>query len=174
MRKQLSILFGLAIIISLAAIPFQNKPISWWGFPEPMKLIVPDAAFATETASPDSAFAPADNVYKISFAQVSGLYIKRKKTNVHFLDARDPKLYDEGHIPGAVNIPWEKIADYRATLDTLPKADLYVVYCDGGDCHLSHDLSGDMLQNGWKRLACYEGGWAEWSLETDFIEKKGE
>jgi rhodanese-related sulfurtransferase len=172
MLKQLLLMFGLAVLVSVAIRPFQDKTIPFWGFPEPLKMLEPSAAFAgTDAVSADSAFKAADHPYKVNYSMVSALYMKRKKENIHFVDARDVALYNEGHIPGAANIPWEHIADYQKTLDSIPKTDLVLIYCDGGDCHLSHDLSEHMNQQGWKRVAVYEGGWAEWSTETDLIEK---
>ena len=28
-----------------------------------------------------------------------------------------------------------------------------------------------MIQQGWKRIIVYEGGWEEWTSETDLVEK---
>lgn len=171
LSRQLLVLVGASVLLGLGARVVQKPATPFWGFPKPLETIAitPDAQAADAAASPDSAFAPADKPYAIKLATVQGLYMKRKKISVHFVDARDPKLYAEGHIPGAVNIPFEKLSENRATLDSIPKTDLVVTYCDGGDCHLSHDLSEQMNTEGWKRVAVYEGGWAEWSTETEFV-----
>lgn len=171
MLKQLLLMLGLAVLVSVAARPFQDKTIPFWGIPEPLKLLEPKVALAAETASAEVAFPAADLPYKVSYEVTSALYMKRKKENVHFVDARDVPLYNEGHIPGAANIPFEHVADYQKALDSIPKTELVLIYCDGGDCHLSHDLSEHMNQRGWKRVAVYEGGWAEWTSETDLVEK---
>lgn len=127
------------------------------------------AAAASEATSIDSAFVPADQAYEVKLPTVMRLFMTAKKRNIHFIDARDPKLYVAGHIPGAVNIPFEKLAEYTEALQESPKSDLQVLYCDGGDCHLSHDLAEHMLSQGWNRIAVYTGGWAEWSKETDVV-----
>ena len=171
MSKQLLLMLGLAVIVGTGMHLTQNQPVPFWGYPKPSELLVPIAFAGADVVSPDSAFVAADKPYEITYSMCMGLFSKRKKENIHFIDARDPKLYTEGHIPGAVNIPFEKIAQYHDSLAQFPKADLAVVYCDGGDCHLSHDLSDQMNTEGWKRLAVYTGGWTEWSKETDFIEK---
>jgi rhodanese-related sulfurtransferase len=172
MLKQLLLMFGFAALISVAARPFQDKTIPFWGFPQPIKLLEPKGAIAAENnVAVSEAYPAAAAPYKANYATVSALYMKRKKENVHFIDAREAAVYGEGHIPGAANIPWEHIADYQKQLDSIPKADLVLAYCDGGDCHLSHDLSEYMNERGWKRIIVYEGGWAEWSQETDLIEK---
>ena len=171
MLKQLLMMFGLAVLVSVVARSFQDKTIPFWGFPERIPLIEPKAAIAAENVAVSEAYPPADAPYKASYATVSALYMKRKKENIHFVDARDPKLYGEGHIPGALNIPYEKLGDFQARLDSIPKGELVLIYCDGGDCHLSHDLSETMIQQGWKRIIVYEGGWEEWTSETDLVEK---
>jgi rhodanese-related sulfurtransferase len=172
LSRQLLIVAGVSIVLGLGARVAQKQTVPFWGFPQPiqLKVVTPDVMGA-ETVSPDSAFAPSDTPYKIELSTAMGLFMKMKKTNTHFIDARDPQLYAEGHIPGAENIPFEKVGEYAAKLDSIPKTELVVCYCDGGDCHLSHDLAQYMVDAGWKRVAVYEGGWAEWSAETDFVAK---
>jgi rhodanese-related sulfurtransferase len=172
LARQLLLMAALSVLLGLGARMVQKPPVPFWGFPKNLDLIKPAVPFAEaeSTVSPDSAFVPADHAYKIDLSAAVSLYMRRKKLNIHFIDARDPKLYVAGRIPGAVNIPFEKIATYGDSLNQFPKTDLTVLYCDGGDCHLSNDLSEYMLGKGWKRLAVYQGGWAEWSTETDFVE----
>ncbi len=174
LSRQLLLLVTVSILLGLGARVAQKQTVPFWGSPKAVETIaVPPDVMAVESVSADSAFAPSDKPYKIELPTVMGLYMKRKKNNVHFVDARDPKLYAEGHIPGAVNVPFEKLSDFQARLDSIPKPDLVVCYCDGGDCHLSNDLSEQMIQDGWTRVAVYEGGWEEWSRETDFIATEG-
>lgn len=168
LSRQLIVLVSVSVLLGLGARVVQKQTVPFWGFPEPVATIaIPPDVMAVESVSPDSAFAPSDQPYKIELPTVMGLYMKRKKNNVHFVDARETKLYGEGHIPGAVNIPFEHVAEQESI--AIPKEDLVVIYCDGGDCHLSHDLAAYMIEGGWKRIAVYEGGWAEWSEETDFV-----
>jgi len=170
LSRQLLLLVGVSVLLGLGARVVQKQAVPFWGFPKSVELVSPKDAFAIDmSASPDSAFAPSDKPYHVKLATAMGLYMKRKKTNVHFVDVRVAKLYAEGHIPGAVNIPFEHVAEYEAKLDSMPKADLVLCYCDGGDCHLSKDLAEHLIEGGWKRVAVYEGGWAEWSKETDFV-----
>ena len=166
--RQLLLLASVSVLLGLGARVVQKQNVPFWGFPKPIELVTPTLAIAgPNSVSPDSAFAPSDQPYKVDLSTTVGLFMKRKKNNVHFVDARDGKLYGEGHIPGSLNIPYERVAEYGEI--TIPKEDLVLIYCDGGDCHLSHDLAQHMLDNGWTRLAVFEGGWAEWSTETDFI-----
>lgn len=45
------------------------------------------------------------------------------------IDLRDKRAYDEGHIPGALNIPYEM---FLKTYRTLPKNKTYILYCEHG------------------------------------------
>lgn len=173
LSRQFFIMLAAAVLLGLGARVVQKNPVPFWGFPKPLELIQPKVAIAeTNAVTPDSAFAPSDKAYLVDQSATMILFMKRTKYNVHFIDARDPALYDAGHIPGAKNIPFEKVGQYADQIGAMPTGDLYLLYCDGGDCHLSKDLAEYMLGRGFKRLAVYEGGWAEWSTETEFVEKK--
>lgn len=81
------------------------------------------------------------------------------------IDARRPEEYKKAHIPGAINIfalsdPNEKFE----LIMSIPLGKKYVVYCDGGNCDLSHQLAEEMLHSfGFTNVYIYEGGWEEWS-----------
>ncbi len=52
------------------------------------------------------------------------------------LDVRPPEEYAAGHIPGALSIPVEELAD---RIDELPQDTEVVAYCRGAYCVLAHD-----------------------------------
>ncbi len=174
--KQISTLFVAAILLGLGARVTTKSDLPFWGFWQPIELVAPKLSLADEAISApvDSAFAVSDKPYEVNLATTMVLYMKRKKDNVHFVDAREDTLYKAGHIPGAVNIPFEHLDTYGEQFLALPKDHLIVLYRDGGDCHLSHDLAEFALANGFGRLAVFTGGWAEWSKETDMIATGGE
>jgi rhodanese-related sulfurtransferase len=170
--KQFLAMLAVAVLLGLGARMIQKTTVPFWGFPKAIELVQPKAALAeSASATPDSAFAPSEQAYLVDQATTMVLYMKRTKYNVHFIDAREPALYVAGHIPGAVNLPFEQVTKFESQFSKMPSGDLYVLYCDGGDCHLSKDLAEYMQGRGYKRLAVYEGGWLEWSKETDLIEK---
>jgi rhodanese-related sulfurtransferase len=49
------------------------------------------------------------------------------------LDVRGPKLFAEGHVPGAINIPHRTMTAERMT--QYPKDTVFVVYCAGPHCN---------------------------------------
>src|SRR4029079_18863092 len=49
------------------------------------------------------------------------------------LDVRGPKLYEAGHVPGAINLPHGKMTASR--MQQWPSNTLFVVYCAGPHCN---------------------------------------
>ncbi|WP_207460307.1 rhodanese-like domain-containing protein [Azospirillum sp. SYSU D00513] len=49
------------------------------------------------------------------------------------LDVRGPRLYEEAHVPGALNLPHGKITASR--MAEWPPETLFVVYCAGPHCN---------------------------------------
>ena len=49
------------------------------------------------------------------------------------LDVRSEECFQNGHVPGAVNLPHWKIN--QATLEPYPSETLFVVYCAGPHCN---------------------------------------
>lgn len=90
-----------------------------------------------------------------------------------FIDARRSDQFAKGHIPGAINIYASEFSDNIPKVIALPKDKLVVVYCDGGLCDLSHELSAELIQFGFTNVVIYTGGWEEWS-KTDYPKTSGE
>ena len=172
--KQLSTLMIAAVLLGLGARVATHSDLPFWGYWEPIKLVAPPIIIADDAmAKPDSAFAKSTSAYEVNLAATMVLHMKRNKSNIHFVDAREDTLYKAGHIPGAINVAFDHIDKDSEKFLALPKDDLIVIYCDGGDCHLSHDLAEFALAQGYSRLAVFTGGWEEWSKETDMIETGG-
>jgi len=76
------------------------------------------------------------------------------------IDVRSPKQYGIGHIPGAVNIPLEKL---RNKAEALPNSEKYVVHCNKG-------VSGNAAQNIMLNMGfdCYNlsGGYKNFKIYT--------
>ena len=69
-----------------------------------------------------------------SYDQISGAEAKAlmdSESGYIILDAREQYEYDEGHIPGAILIPYGEIAD-RAEKELPDKDQLILVYCRSG------------------------------------------
>ncbi|MBB3666074.1 MULTISPECIES: ArsR/SmtB family transcription factor [Prauserella salsuginis group] len=74
------------------------------------------------------------------------------------LDVRPPEEYAAGHVPGAVSIPLEQLADRMAE---IPPDVEVVAYCRGRYCVLSHDAVR-LLHDSGREAALLEDGILEW------------
>ncbi|MCI9447284.1 MAG: rhodanese-like domain-containing protein [Lachnospiraceae bacterium] len=57
----------------------------------------------------------------------------RKRPDAWVIDLRDKEEFDEVHVEGARNIPYEDLSMYKKY---LPKEKLYILYCDRGSSSL--------------------------------------
>jgi rhodanese-related sulfurtransferase len=104
-----------------------------------------------------------------------------------FVDSRSAVQYEEGHIAGAVNLPWEEFEKYYrpggrsaapgvrpappngngtefhsgGAVDLRSKPGL-VIYCAGEDCDISHALARRLYQDGFQNIFVFFGGWHAW------------
>jgi rhodanese-related sulfurtransferase len=73
------------------------------------------------------------------------------------LDVRTPEEFATGHVPGAVNIPYDQVASH---LTEIPKDKEVVLYCRSGR---RAGLAGEVLKaSGYAKLAHLEGDMQAW------------
>ncbi len=85
---------------------------------------------------------------------------------VVFVDARDDRHYQEGHIPGAYQFDHYHPDNYLPTvLPACQNAEQIVVYCTGGNCEDSEFAALTLRDAGIpsNRLFIYAGGITEWA-----------
>ncbi|MFF9810608.1 ArsR/SmtB family transcription factor [Streptomyces coeruleorubidus] len=80
--------------------------------------------------------------------------------DVVVLDVRPVEEYHAGHIPGAVSIPVEELAD---RIHELPEETEIVVYCRGAYCVLAYDAVRLLTDRG-RRAIRLNDGMLEWRL----------
>lgn len=97
------------------------------------------------------------------------LLARAKKGLVTVLDVRPPEEYAAGHVPGAINVPLEKLEGYLAK---LPKKREVIAYCRGPYCLMSLEAVAALRKRGWnaRRL---EDGFPEWKAAGLPIESSG-
>ena len=97
------------------------------------------------------------------------LLARAKKGLVTVLDVRPREEFAAGHLPGAVNIPMDKL---ESELARLPKKREVVAYCRGPYCLMSFDAVLKLRQRGWKARRLNEG-YPEWKAAGLPIESSG-
>ena len=95
----------------------------------------------------------------ISYAQVKKLLTD---PTVMVIDARNEHEFAEGHLPKARNIFAMEFEQYIPELIGMNKDIRIIVYCGGGQCELSHELSNNLIGLGFKKVYIYLGGWDDW------------
>ena len=85
--------------------------------------------------------------------------LKRARAGlVTVLDVRPEDEYAAGHVPGAINVPIEKLEGY---LSKLPKRKQVIAYCRGPYCLMSFEAVEKLRRRGFKAMRL-EDGFPEW------------
>lgn len=107
---------------------------------------------------------PSKDEQKYRIINFEQLKSKLENPKLFIIDARSPEKYSESHIKNAVNIyPFmENDQEYYRMLNEIPMDKIIVVYCDGGNCDLSHEVVNTLMDLGYKNVYLYLGGWEDW------------
>jgi rhodanese-related sulfurtransferase len=80
---------------------------------------------------------------------------------ITLLEALPLKYYQAEHLPGAVNLPLEKLEENAPRL--LPRKDAaLVVYCASSTCENSDIAARALKKLGYTNVTVFPGGKAEW------------
>ncbi len=129
-------------------------------------MMMSGAAQAGDTP-PTLAGAKLVNAADVAKAQSSGAAV---------IDARVASEYADGHIKGALNVPYreksEKAVNFDASQDEfnlakLPadKAAPVVIYCNGPECWKSFKASTVAIKAGYTNVLWYREGFPNWKSE---------
>lgn len=97
---------------------------------------------------------------EISLAKATRLFFAKE---VIFLDARDADAYAQGHIEGALSLPFFAFEETFPGLQAALEKTTVITYCDGEMCRLSHDLADQMRARGLKNVYVLANGWKRWT-----------
>jgi rhodanese-related sulfurtransferase len=79
------------------------------------------------------------------------------------VDARDPVEFDEGHIPGAINLPYGEVMSDPSLVEAVRTGGRPIItYCGGEGCEVSLSVAEELCFAGHERVAVYVGGFPEW------------
>lgn len=84
------------------------------------------------------------------------------------LDVLGEDHFEDGHIPGAVNIPLDRLA--HEALDSFEKDQRIVVYCKDTDCQASPKAAEKLEKLGFENVLDYEVGLEGWKESGNEVE----
>ena len=67
-----------------------------------------------------------------------------------FIDVRTKEEYDEGHLKGAINIPYDEVTEIISTYGTVEYDTPIIVYCKSGN--RSNTAAQALIKSGYKKV----------------------
>ena len=121
----------------------------------------------SDAAKPPEAKVPA--VVKVTEVSVEeAARLLAETPGIVVLDVRTPGEFEEGHVPGAVNVDF-KAPDFAKRLRELPRKTPYLVHCQvGGRSAKARAL---MESEGFQSIYHLAAGFAGWEAEGKPVEK---
>lgn len=112
-------------------------------------------------AGADSAGTESAATGAVSLGEMKRIY---DTGSAFIIDARSPTDYEAGRIPGAINIPYDRLPEYLDMLSSeVPMDAEVVVYCHGPSCDFSDQLATEMKILGYQNVRVFTGGWEHWT-----------
>lgn len=82
--------------------------------------------------------------------------------SVVIIDARPDFQYELGHLPNAINIPYDSDNLVELVNAHSLKNQALIVYCSSAHCKAAELLAEKLRTLGCKKVSIYPGGWEEW------------
>ena len=110
----------------------------------------------------------------VALTQLSEALDHLREKDRLFIDARPADRYAAGHIPGALSVPYEQIADGADVAPEILASPLPIVlYCDGPECDDSLLLALHLKELGMD-VSVFIGGMELWRSELLALEGEAE
>lgn len=94
--------------------------------------------------------------------------MKEDEKDLVIVDVLGPEMFEEQHIPGAINIPFENIAE--KALEKLDKDQRIVLYCKNKACTASPRAAEKLDKLGFEKVYDYEKGLEAWKKAGKEVE----
>ena len=146
----------LSLVVALATNRFSAHPLPIVYQTAEQRF---DAELTTLVSAPPFQIAPAASVRLPEFRSA----VESKRALI--LDARPSVFFEQGHVPGALNLARDDFArDYRNLSPALKAATdrPIIVYCSGGECHDSRMVANALLTLGFSDVRVFTDGWDGW------------
>jgi rhodanese-related sulfurtransferase len=153
------VVIAVAAIVGIAHNAVRSQSVPLIQDVKPVSTVRHGGASAATTV--DGVENPADLPEgAVTAEQVKSMF---DEGEVYIVDARGPGPFEEGHIPGAINIPYDRLPEYFEDLSSLVPIDARVViYCWGPDCDFSDQLATELKIMGYADIFVFTGGWEHW------------
>ena len=83
----------------------------------------------------------------------------KKESKLVIINVLDPDYYQDCHITGSINIPFEQFED---AIRSMNKQDNYVTYCSNYTCTAAPFAAGMMQDQGFEHVSVLPGGIVDW------------
>ncbi len=89
-------------------------------------------------------------------------------TATTFIDARLLEDYTQGHLANAIHVPVsDSEEERRRRVADIDKNGPIVVYCQSAGCKYAESVAITLIENGFRHVAVFKGGWNEWVATND-------
>jgi rhodanese-related sulfurtransferase len=79
------------------------------------------------------------------------------------IDARADKAFDDGHISGALNVPYDRFPEfYDYLMANIPMESTVICYCWSPTCDFSDQLAQELKFMGYTDVLIFREGWDAW------------
>lgn len=95
--------------------------------------------------------------------------MKANKEKFKLVEVLSEEEYKDGHIPGAINIPLEKLEALASK--RLSKRDTIIVYCASYSCQASTKAAWKLLEMGYTKTLDFKAGKRGWTHAGLELEK---
>jgi rhodanese-related sulfurtransferase len=154
------IIMGVATLAGIAHNSMRSKPMA----------LIPrvQAGPAGAANSTTSGLAAADS-HSSSSALSEGLIsiekIKQAMSDpaIIIIDARAETAFNDGHISGAINVPYDRFTEYYDfLLASVPMDATVICYCWSPTCDFSDQLAQELRFMGYTNVLICREGWDAW------------
>jgi rhodanese-related sulfurtransferase len=141
----------------------RNKQSACWA--AVIALLCATAGHAQEKPKPTGSYIDGvwveNYVYQPKFitAQELKKLIDEKSKDIVIVDTAATLIYDDEHVPGAVNLPYAPALPQPIT---LPRNKTLVIYCACNAEEESIDTARKLSEYGYQNLKVLKGGWFGW------------
>jgi rhodanese-related sulfurtransferase len=100
------------------------------------------------------------NIFAILMAiSIVFLGCGEKKTNLYLVNVLEKELFDDAHIPGSINVPYQDLIKQSSGWDKNAEI---ILYCSNTMCLASGEGVKQLKALGFKNVRAYEDGIAGW------------